>query len=129
MALEPGRNGRASVAVVLTVVYVDMLGIGIAYPILPKLIEQFQHGNVSNASYIFGAFAAIYSAAQFLCAPLIGVLSDRFGRRWVILPALVGAGIAYLVTGFAPNLMVLAVARVIAGMFGGSYSTAGAYLA
>lgn len=123
------RNGRASVAVVLAVVYVDMLGIGLAYPILPKLIEQFRHGNVSEASYIFGGFAAIYSAAQFLCAPLIGVLSDRFGRRWVILPALVGAGIAYLVTGFAPNLAVLAVARVIAGMFGGSYSTAGAYLA
>jgi DHA1 family tetracycline resistance protein-like MFS transporter len=123
------RSGKASVAVVLTVVYVDMLGIGIAYPILPKLIEQFQHGNVSQASYIFGAFAAIYSAAQFLCAPLIGVLSDRFGRRWVILPALVGAGAAYLVTGFAPNLVVLALARVIAGVFGGSYSTAGAYLA
>jgi DHA1 family tetracycline resistance protein-like MFS transporter len=123
------RNRPASTAVVLAVVYVDMLGIGLAYPILPKLIQHFEHGSVSRASYIFGAFAALFSVAQFVCAPLIGVLSDRFGRRWVILPALVGSGLAYLVTAFAPSLAVLAVARVIAGMFGGSYSTAGAYLA
>jgi DHA1 family tetracycline resistance protein-like MFS transporter len=123
------RKGNASIAVVLAVVYVDMLGIGLAYPILPKLIEQFQHGDVSSASYFFGGFASLFSAAQFLCAPLIGVLSDRFGRRWVILPALLGSGLAYLVTAFAPSLAVLAAARIIAGMFGGSYSTAGAYLA
>lgn len=130
MAFEsPARRGKASIAVVLTVVYVDMLGVGLAYPILPKLIEQFRHGDVSSASYFFGGFAALFSAAQFVCAPLIGVLSDRFGRRWVILPALVGSGLAYLVTAFAPSLAVLAAARVIAGMFGGSYSTAGAYLA
>jgi DHA1 family tetracycline resistance protein-like MFS transporter len=126
---QPRRGGKASVAVVLAVVYVDMLGIGLAYPVLPKLIEQFRHGDLSSASYYFGAFAALFSAAQFICAPFIGVLSDRYGRRWVILPALIGSGIAYMVTSFAPSLLVLAAARVIAGMFGGSYSTAGAYLA
>jgi DHA1 family tetracycline resistance protein-like MFS transporter len=123
------RSGRASLVVVLAVVYVDMLGVGLAYPILPKLIEHFRGGDVSSASYLFGALSSVFSVMQFLFAPLIGVISDRFGRRVVILSGLFGSGAAYLVTAFAPNLAVLAMARVIAGFFGGSYSTAGAYIA
>ncbi len=123
------RSGRASLVVVLAVVYVDMLGVGLAYPILPKLIEQFRGGDVSSASYLFGGLSAVFSVMQFLFAPLIGVLSDRYGRRLVILLGLAGSGAAYLVTAFAPSLLVLALARVIAGFFGGSYSTAGAYIA
>ena len=68
---------KVRLAVVLSVVYIDMLGIGLAFPVLPRLIEQFEGGDISVASYIYGGLAAAYSAMQFLFAPLIGVLSDR----------------------------------------------------
>jgi DHA1 family tetracycline resistance protein-like MFS transporter len=121
------RNIR--LIIVLTVVYIDMLGIGLAYPILPKLVEHFEHGDVSHASYIVGFLASGFSLMQFLCAPLIGALSDRFGRRLVILLSLAGAGVAYMLMAAAPGLVYLAVARLVAGAMGGSFSTAGAYIA
>jgi DHA1 family tetracycline resistance protein-like MFS transporter len=114
---------------VLSVVYIDMLGIGLAFPVLPRLIEQFEGGNVSSASYIYGGLAATYSVAQFLLAPLLGSLSDRYGRRPVILLALVGMGINYALLAFAPTLWLFALGRMIAGAFGATFSAAGAYLA
>lgn len=68
---------RSSLLVVLSVVYIDMLGIGLAFPVLPRLIEEFETGDVSRASYIYGALAAAYALMQFLFAPLLGALSDR----------------------------------------------------
>jgi MFS transporter, DHA1 family, tetracycline resistance protein len=120
---------RFSLIVVLSVVYIDMLGIGLAFPVLPRLIEEFQGGDVSRASYIYGLLAAAYSLMQFLLAPLLGALSDRFGRRPVILLALVGMGINYLLLAFAPTLALFAVGRMIAGAFGATFTAAGAYLA
>ncbi|HEV2562710.1 MAG TPA: TCR/Tet family MFS transporter [Rhizomicrobium sp.] len=120
---------RASMIAVLSVVYIDMLGIGLAYPILPKLIEQFEGGDISRASYIFGLMAGAYALMQFLFAPLLGALSDRFGRRPVILIALLGMGINYILLAFAPNLIWFAVGRMIAGAMGATFSAAGAYLA
>ncbi|HET8696080.1 MAG TPA: TCR/Tet family MFS transporter [Gammaproteobacteria bacterium] len=120
---------RARLLVVLSVVYIDMLGIGLAFPILPKLVEQFEGGDISRASYIVGALAAAYSLAQFLCAPAIGALSDRFGRRPVILLALAGMAVNYLLLAFAPVLWLFAVGRMVAGAFGATFSAAGAYLA
>src|SRR5688572_28591668 len=120
---------RFSLLVVLSVVYIDMLGIGLAFPVLPRLIEQFEGGDVSRASYIYGALAAAYSVMQFLLAPLLGALSDRFGRRPVILLALVGMGINYLLLAFAPTLALFALARMIAGALGATFTAAGAYLA
>jgi MFS transporter, DHA1 family, tetracycline resistance protein len=120
---------RSSLVVVLSVVYIDMLGIGLAFPVLPRLIEQFEGGDVSRASYIYGALAAAYSLMQFLLAPLLGALSDRFGRRPVILLALVGMGINYLLLAFAPTLALFALGRMIAGAFGATFTAAGAYLA
>jgi DHA1 family tetracycline resistance protein-like MFS transporter len=92
------------------------------------LIEQFE-GEISLASYIYGGLAAAYSAMQFLCAPLIGVLSDRYGRRPVILLALAGMGVNYLLLAFAPSLWLFAVGRMIAGASGATFTAAGAYLA
>jgi DHA1 family tetracycline resistance protein-like MFS transporter len=123
------KSSRTSLIVVLSVVYIDMLGIGLAFPILPKLVEQFEGGDISRASYIVGALAAAYSAMQFLCAPLIGALSDRYGRRPVILLALAGMAINYLLLAFAPSLWLFAVGRMIAGAFGATFSAAGAYIA
>lgn len=120
---------KLRLVVVLSVVYIDMLGIGLAFPVLPRLIEEFIGGNVSQASYIYGALAAAYAVMQFLFAPLIGALSDRFGRRPVILLALAGMGINYLVLAFAPSLWLFALGRMIAGTLGATFTAAGAYLA
>lgn len=120
---------RASIVLVLAVVYIDMLGIGLAYPILPRLIQHFEQGDYSRASWIFGLLAAAYALMQFLLAPALGALSDRFGRRPVILLALLGMGINYFAMALAPSLAWLAAGRVIAGMMGATFSTANAYLA
>jgi DHA1 family tetracycline resistance protein-like MFS transporter len=120
---------RVRTIAVLAVVYIDMLGIGLAFPILPKLVEQFEYGNVSRASFIFGLLAGAYSLMQFLLAPALGALSDRYGRRPIILLSLLGMGINYLLLGFAPNLIWLAAGRLISGAMGASFSTANAYLA
>ncbi len=121
------RNVR--LIIVLAVVYIDMLGVGLAYPILPKLVQHFENGDVSNASYVVGLLASGYAVMQFLFAPMIGAVSDRFGRRLVILSSLAGSTIAYFLMASAPGLALLAVARLIAGAMGGSFSTAGAYIA
>jgi DHA1 family tetracycline resistance protein-like MFS transporter len=120
---------KVSLVVVLSVVYIDMLGIGLAFPVLPQLIEEFEGGDISRASYIYGLLAAAYSLMQFAFAPLIGALSDRFGRRPVILLALAGMAINYVLLAFAPTLAWFAIGRMIAGAFGATFSAAGAYLA
>lgn len=120
---------RVRTIAVLAVVYIDMLGIGLAFPILPKLIEQFERGDVSRASFIFGILAGAYALMQFLLAPALGALSDRYGRRPIILLSLLGMGINYVLLGFAPNLIWLAAGRLISGAMGASFSTANAYLA
>jgi DHA1 family tetracycline resistance protein-like MFS transporter len=120
---------KVRLLVVLSVVYIDMLGIGLAFPVLPRLIEQFEGGDISRASYIYGLLAAAYSLMQFLFAPLVGALSDRYGRRPVILLALAGMGINYVVLAFAPSLWLFALGRMVAGAFGATFSAAGAYLA
>ena len=127
--MESFISRRANVALVLAVVYVDMLGLGLAFPILPRLVQQFEGGNFSRASWIFGLLAAAYALLQFLLAPALGALSDRFGRRPVLLLSLLGMGINYIVLATAPSLAWLVIGRVIAGAMGASYSTAGAYLA
>jgi DHA1 family tetracycline resistance protein-like MFS transporter len=120
---------KASIALVISVVYIDMLGIGLAFPILPKLIQHFEHGDFARASWIFGLLAAAYGLMQFLLAPVLGALSDQFGRRPIILLALLGMGINYLAMAVAPSIAWLAVGRVIAGAMGATFSTANAYLA
>jgi len=120
---------KLRLVVVLSVVYIDMLGIGLAFPVLPRLIEQFEGGDVSRAAYIYGALAAAYSLMQFLFAPLVGALSDRYGRRPVILLALAGMGMNYVVLASAPSLWLFALGRMIAGAFGATFTAAGAYLA
>src|SRR5262245_6607158 len=120
---------KVRLAVVLSVVYIDMLGLGLAFPVLPRLIAQFEGGNISLASYIYGGIAAEYSVMQILWSPLIGLLSDLYGRRPVILLALVGMGVNYFLLASAPSLWLFAVGRMIAGAFGATFTAAGAYLA
>jgi DHA1 family tetracycline resistance protein-like MFS transporter len=97
--------------------------------VLPRLIGSFLHDDLGQASTYYGAFIAAYAAMQFFFAPILGGLSDRFGRRPVILTSLAGAAIDYLLLAFAPSLWWLAVGRVFAGITGASFSAATAYIA
>ena len=114
---------------ILITVFIDMLGIGIIIPILPQLIREFAGGSSALAGRWYGVLAATYAVTQFFFAPLLGALSDRVGRRPVILISLFGLGIDYLIMGFAPTLGWLFAGRLIAGVMGANATTANAYIA
>jgi len=120
---------RASVAFVIAVVYIDMLGLGLAFPILPRLVEHLMGGNISNAAYVVGWLSSGYALMQFLLSPALGALSDSYGRRPVILLGLLGMGANYFLLAYAPTLAWLVIARLISGATGATYTTAAAYLA
>ncbi|MES2731670.1 MAG: TCR/Tet family MFS transporter [Bacteroidota bacterium] len=107
----------------------DVMGIGLIIPILPKLIESFVNNELSTASRYLGILTSVYALMQFLFAPIFGSLSDQYGRRPIILFSLFGYGLDYLLLAFAPNLGWLFVGRVIAGITGASFTTATAYIA
>ena len=106
-----------------------MLGIGIIVPILPELIKEFSGGSTAAAGRWFGVLAATYAVTQFVFAPILGSLSDRVGRRPVILISLLGLGIDYIIMGLAPSMGWLFVGRLVAGVMGASITTANAYIA
>src|SRR6266704_6760817 len=95
---------KPALGFIFVTLVLDILGIGLIIPILPRLIESLQGGSVAAASHTYGLLASLYSLMQFLCAPVLGSLSDRFGRRPVILGSLFGSGLAYFVVAFASNL-------------------------
>ena len=109
--------------------FLDVLGVGLIIPILPRLVDQLADGGVDSASYVVGALVGLYSLMQFLFAPILGSLSDRFGRRPVILLSLLGSGLDYFLMGWAPTLAWLFFARILSGITGANYSAAAAYIA
>lgn len=121
-------GSRTSVAVLLVTLTINMIGVGLLMPVLPKLIEELA-GDISSGSISYGVIVALYAAMQFIFGPLLGALSDRFGRRPIILFALAGLGVHYLLLGLAPTLVFIAIARAVGGMMGASVSAASAYLA
>lgn len=125
--LDPVR--RHAIAFVLIAVFLDMVGFGLIIPVLPSLIAQVGHLDLAQASRIGGWMFAAFSLAQFLFAPLMGTLSDRFGRRPLLLLAIGGLGVDYVLHALAPTLAWLFVGRIIAGICGASYVIANAYLA
>jgi len=118
-----------SVVFIFITVLVDAIGFGIILPVLPELIMKLTGEGLSQASIYGGWLWFAYAVMQFFCAPVLGNLSDRFGRRPVILFSLLTFGIDYLIMGFAPTLFWLFVGRSIAGMAGASFTPAYAYLA
>ena len=106
-----------------------MLALGIIVPVLPKLVLQFEGGDSASAATIFGVFSTVFAAMQFLCSPLLGALSDRLGRRPVILISNLGLGLDYIVMALAPSVGWLLAGRVIAGICAATFSTASAYIA
>ena len=119
----------ASLTFIVLTLILDMLGVGIVLPIMPRLIESFTGGDVVEASYFVGLQIALYSVMQFLLGPLTGSLSDRFGRRPVLLAALFGLGTTYILSAFAPSLVWFIVLRTIAGTMASTFAVANAYIA
>ena len=117
---------RAALPFVLVVVFIDVLGIGIALPVLPMLVGEYTAGRELQA-YWYGALVVSYGVMQFVCAPLLGALSDRFGRRPLLLWSMVGMALNFILLAVAPALWLLFVARVIGGVAGASVSVANAY--
>ncbi|MFM5916065.1 MAG: MFS transporter [Novosphingobium sp.] len=120
---------RASIAIVFAIILIDMLGFGIVMPVLPGLIMELGHKSVDSAAVFAGWLGAGYAVLQFVFAPIIGNLSDRFGRRPVLLASLLGFGIDYLVMGLAPSLWWLVLGRLAAGITGASWTAGYAFIA
>lgn len=123
------RARPAGIGFIFVAVLIDVLGVGLIAPVLPGLVEAFENGNVAEASGFYGVLVALYAAMSFLFASLVGSLSDRFGRRPVLLLSLLGLGLDYVIIALAPNLAWLVVGRLLAGIFGAIEATANAYIA
>ena len=121
------KKDYALIFIFITIL-IDIIGIGIVAPVLPTLILKLSNGDLSTTTQYIGWFISIYALMQFIFAPILGNLSDRFGRRPVLLWSLLGLGIDYLILAFAPNLMWLFVGRIITGIMGSSMTTATAYV-
>jgi MFS transporter, DHA1 family, tetracycline resistance protein len=122
------KRSAALVFIFITVV-VDVLALGIIIPVLPKLVEGFMGGDTARAAEIFGLFGTVWALMQFVFSPVLGALSDRFGRRPVILISCFGLGFDYILMAMAPTLWWLFAGRVISGITAASFPTAGAYIA
>lgn len=126
----PLRAGRpAAVIFIFITVVLDVLAVGIIIPVLPRLVERFLDGDTARAAEIYGLFGGAWALMQFFFSPLLGAVSDRHGRRPVILISCFGLGIDYLFMALAPSLAWLFVGRLISGITAASFTTAGAYIA
>ena len=105
-------------------ILIDVIGIGIIIPVVPKLIEQLTGEGLSEASRYGGWLIFSYAVMQFLFSPIIGNLSDRYGRRPVLLLSLAGLGLDYILSAVAPTIFWLFIGRLIAGVMGASFTTA-----
>ena len=123
------QDRKPALVFIFITLFLDVLGIGLIIPILPTLVEELAPGGIANASYIFGWLAGLYSLMQFIFAPILGSLSDRFGRRQVILLSLLGSGLDYFLLAWAPTLAWLFIGRLISGITGANFSAAAAYIA
>ncbi len=119
---------RASIPFILITVLIDMMGIGIVIPVLPTLVGSFT-SNVETQAYWYGALMFTFGFTQFLCAPLLGALSDRFGRRPVLLLSIGGLGMMFFLSAIVPSLPALLATRVIGGALASNISIANAYIA
>ena len=124
---QKGRS--AALGFIFITVLIDVIGFGIIIPVLPKLIQDLTGGDMSEASRYGGWMMFTYAFMQFLFAPILGNLSDRYGRRTIILISLFGFGLDYLLLAWAPTITWLFIARILSGITGASITTASAYIA
>ena len=127
-AVSPASQLRSGKWFVFIAVFIDMVGIGVAFPVLPILVGNYTTSNAAQTHWAI-ALSVTYALMQFLCAPLLGAVSDRFGRRGVLIAAIVGLGLHYILIATASSLWIMLFARVLGGITGASFSVANAYLA
>lgn len=125
--LKPPRGG--AVVFIFVTILLDMFALGLIMPVLPKLVESFVEYDTASAARIFGLFGTAWALMQFFFSPILGGLSDRFGRRPVVLLSNLGLALDYVLMALAPSLTWLFVGRVISGITSASISTAFAYIA
>ncbi|WP_447641564.1 MULTISPECIES: TCR/Tet family MFS transporter [Chitinophagaceae] len=123
------RTGKNVIWFIFLTLLIDVIGIAIIIPVVPKLIEDLTHEGVNKASVYGGWLIFAYAVMQFLFSPVLGGLSDRFGRRPILLCSLMGMAVDYLFQAYAPTLSWLFVGRALAGIAGASFTTASAYIA
>ncbi len=128
-ATEPAQPKRAAFIFIFITVLLDMLALGLVIPVLPKLIKSFLGGDSFEAAHIVGYFGVAWAFMQFVFQPVLGGLSDRFGRRPVVILSNVGLGLDYILMALSPNLWFLFLGRLISGVTAASFSTASAYIA
>jgi MFS transporter, DHA1 family, tetracycline resistance protein len=122
-------RARAAFIFIFITVLLDMVAFGVIIPVLPQLIVTLERGDTASAAGIFGVFGTAFAFMQFLSAPVLGALADRFGRRPVVLLSNLGLGADYVVMAVAPTIPILFIGRLISGVTSSSFSTAGAYVA
>ena len=120
---------KPAIVFIFITLFLDIFGIGVIVPVLPKLVEEMQGGDTAAAAHAVGWLGALYALMQFIFSPVRGSLSDRFGRRPVILASLFGSGIDYLLLAWAPTMWWLYVARIVSGITAANFSAASAYIA
>lgn len=125
----PSAKRRAALGFIFATALMDIIAIGIIIPVLPNLIKQMAGGSTAEALHYVLIFSTTWAVMQFFASPIIGSLSDRFGRRPVLLISIFGLGCDYVIMALAPNLSVLFIGRLISGVTAASFSTAGAYIA
>jgi MFS transporter, DHA1 family, tetracycline resistance protein len=123
------RRRTAALGFILISIFLDVLALGIAIPVLPPLVQSFRHGDAAATAGALALFGSLFAAMTFLGAPFLGALSDSVGRRPVLLISLAALGIDYLVLGWAPSLGWLFVGRVVSGLAGATGVVANAYIA
>lgn len=130
---EPVATGRAARPAALGFIFatalMDVISLGIIIPVLPNLIKQMAGGSTAEALHYVLIFSTTWAVMQFFASPIVGALSDRFGRRPVLLISIFGLGVDYIVMAMAPNLAWLFLGRLVSGITSASFSTAGAYIA
>ncbi len=120
---------KASLFFIVATVMIDMIGVGIILPVIPSLIEELTGDSISTASAYGGMLMVAYALMQFIFSPILGELSDKYGRRPILLISLLGLSIDYLLHALAPTIFWLFIGRILAGICGASHTTANAYVA
>jgi MFS transporter, DHA1 family, tetracycline resistance protein len=120
---------KAALGFIFVTLLIDVTGFGLIIPVMPDLIQELTGGSMSLAATYGGWLIPSYALTQLICAPTVGAISDRYGRRPVLLASLFGFCLDYLLIAFAPTISWLFVGRIIAGIMGASFTTAGAYIA
>ncbi len=123
------RGRSAALPFIFITLLIDVIGFGLVIPVLPDLVGKLAGGALDYQAHMYGILLSVYGMMQFICAPILGNLSDRFGRRPVLLLSLLFTGLDYVIQALAPSIVWLFVGRVIAGMTGASFTAATAYIA